>query len=204
MKHRRVVFFSVALTCTLGLFAACTIQSLEFAGSSSPESGGGDDASNDALLLTDVPIVDGEAGPTDAPETSMSDGSRVDDASLEAGCCDCDGDHYKNDASCPNDAGQNYLPGIDCDDLSKDINPGAGFNTASTWNSPHMPPFDWNCDSNAEKELTTTFSGCVAITCSGEGWNASVPSCGQSSDYRTCASVVFCGSTLGTVAQACK
>jgi hypothetical protein len=203
MKRRRRVPFIVWTTALAFVaLAACKIQSLEFVPTIN-DGGPGDDAE----VPIDATFVDSIV-PPDAAEATIAEGGRLDANSVEAGCCDCDGDEYRNDkcdAAVWDDAGKSTV--IDCDDLAPDINPGAGYTTGPWPDSDHIPRFDWNCDKKAEIQIKDiNFTSCSG-GCGQKGFQGD-PGCSKSANYYVCSAKVGgllgCDTSFNTATQACR
>ncbi len=204
MKRRRLRFVVIASAAAVALYSACTISTITFA----PTTDGatGTDAA-DGSDPFDAPF-DSQVVPSDAAEASMAEGGRVDEASVEAGCCDCDKDGYRN-GTCDASTWDGSAA-IDCDDLAPDIHPDAGYTTGPWPDSAHKK-YDWNCNGNVEEELRSDFSGCTTSnTCADEGFQGD-PGCSQTGNYYKCSPqyglnllLIGCTSAFSGQTQACK
>jgi hypothetical protein len=154
--------------------------------------GGGEDvdaspgSSADANPATDLPPDD--AG---APDVHVLDP----DASYEeAGDpCDLDEDGYRATGSCG---------GADCCDFDSRAHPG---DTSYYPNEDACGSFDYDCDGKEEQEYGQ--GGCQLgfFSCSGAGFDKTVPTCGVSATFDTCPyDVLFCGGDQTSLTQACR
>jgi hypothetical protein len=209
MKRGRLLVVTATFASLLTAFAACTIPSLEFVPS---EGGSPDSPSSDAPTDggSDAPVgANEDVDPTgrDA-EAGLADVVQLDAASLDAACCDCDGDGFIGihppDAGCPTPpAGK-----VDCDDYIPAINPDASFLLNDMWTSTHVPKFDWNCDKNVTKQLPHDLS-CACLTalcsCSDTDGFKDDPGCGVTQNYFQCSGGIGCSfPSLNTRTQGCK
>ncbi len=192
---RRLTFIALTIVASTALYAACSFPSIEFA--SSKNTNGGDSAADgDGTSST----MDASDGAQSVGEASQSDGGRLNEASIDAACCDCDNDGYRNDRC---DASTWDGPSeIDCDDLAHDINPGKGYTTGPWPNGTTVTPmYDWNCDGHVDEELKAGFKGCGTVLCNPPGYESD-PGCSKDGNYFSCDTL--CGQTVSTVTQACK
>jgi hypothetical protein len=122
---------------------------------------------------------------------------------------DGDGDSYGNPllkmVVCAQPAGY-VAKGLDCDDNDADAHPGQ----TSFFDQPSKgtKSFDFNCDKLEELEHPLSVNCSPSGTgCTGDGWSAGVPSCGQSGSYAKCfkqSAMSGCGQSLGTLVQRCR
>ncbi|HSU40490.1 MAG TPA: hypothetical protein VLJ38_13020, partial [Polyangiaceae bacterium] len=104
--------------------------------------------------------------------------------------CDADQDGARSDAA--------TCGGDDCNDGDANVYPTqAGFFTSKNKSGT----FDYNCDGDEEREFTTTLDCSLLnlVDCSGEGFDASLPACGQSGNFIRCDAI----SVLPTLSLSC-
>jgi hypothetical protein len=211
---RRLFFLTLFGITAVAMYAACTIDSIQFAatGDSSTTDGGfdGSDATAPVGANEDVDPNGGDA------EAGLVDSAEVDANSVDAACCDCDQDGFIGVHDAASDCGTPPPGLLDCDDYSKPVNPDAGFLQNPDWTSPHKPEFDWNCDNQTTKQLVHDLkSGCNCVSVVGLGLSCSCkyaegfeddPFCGVQSNYFTCTGGLGdCSYALkGSETQACK
>lgn len=81
----------------------------------------------------------------------------------------------------------------DCSDSEADAHPGQTrwFGTAHRAGADDPAGFDWNCDGTEQQQYTATIASCRrpsgSLTCpSSEGWQGSVPACGDRGAWTRC------------------
>lgn len=206
MNRRRLVIAALLSLAPLVVVAAScsfpTVNVIALDDGSPTSEAGGDTSTGDSGQEGGQKgdASDVEDGGADA-EAGLVDAKPLDEASVEAGCCDCDGDGYLNGrADCDAAVGQ-----VDCDDLNTAIHPGAPFAQNPVWPSAHKPDFDWNCDNVTTKQLghNLTCGGLVPPLCGGTEGFTEDPKCGETTSYFRCAGL-GCGAQLvGNATQAC-
>ena len=205
--RRRLLVLAIAISPALAIGAACTFPDVAFApAGGSPESG-----TSDSPSATDGP-GGGEGGTVGAnedvdPTGAMMDATTVPDGGQRieagpAGCCDCDMDGFKPDSGSGGDAAAcTSLPSQDCDDLNKYVFPGSGFVASATWDSPHLPTFDWNCDGTRTKQYAYNQPCTNAADCNGKSGFNDDPNCGETAVFNTCQ---YNPGVLGVALASCK
>ena len=212
MNARRKIFLiALAAAPLLGIGAACTFPDVSFA-----PAGGAEGGMSDSPNGSDGPVT-GEGGSVGAnedvdPTGAMKDATTVPEGGqrLEAGadgCCDCDDDFFKEDG------GTCSFPAQDCDDLNKYVNPDSGYVASDTWDSPHLPKFDWDCDGVRIKQYDYNQPCTDPNNCNGKIGFPDDPQCGEPGTLNVCqynpgvAGVLFpsckVGSTVPAI-QGCK
>jgi hypothetical protein len=130
--------------------------------------------------------------------TTVPDGGQRIEAG-PAGCCDCDNDGFKPDSGSDASACTS-LPSQDCDDLNKFVFPSSGFVASDTWDSPHLPKYDWNCDGVRTKQYDYNQKCTDVNNCNGKSGFNDDPNCGETMVFNNC---VYSPGILG-VAASCK
>jgi hypothetical protein len=212
--RRKLLVLALAITPVLAIGAACSFPDVSFAPAGSGSEGGTDGGNSDAPVTVDAHVVG--ANEDVDPTGAMMDASTVPDAQRieagPAGCCDCDMDGYKPDsgsdaAMCAN------LPSRDCDDLNMYVNPDSGFVASATFDSPHTPSFDWNCDGTRTKQYDYNQPCTDPNNCNGKSGFKDDPNCGESGIINVCqynpgvAGLVLASCKVGSTVmatQACK
>jgi hypothetical protein len=201
LKRRLLVAFAFSAT-TIALYAACKIDSIEFAPSDSGAHP--DDAALDVDENVDPNGKDAEAGLVDAEQ--------LDANSIDANCCDCDDDKFIGIHDAALGCGTPPADEIDCDDYNKAIKPDAGFVQNPVWSSSWPTPFDWNCDTKVTRQLdynlecSGTVKSCKSAAGTGSGFEND-PACGTTQTYFDCPNVAGVCSNLQPTTpqtQACK
>lgn len=216
MKSRRkLLMIALGASPLLAIGAACSFPDVAFAPA------GGTEAGTDSPIGADGPIR-GEGGAVGAnedvdPTGATMDASTVPDGGQRieagpAGCCDCDMDGFKPDAG-TDAAACTSLPSQDCDDLNRYVVPGSGFVASATWDSPHTPKYDWNCDGVRTKQLDYNQPCTDPNNCNGKSGFKDDPECGEMSTINVCqynpgvAGVLLASCKVGstfTATQGCK
>lgn len=195
MRRRRITFAIALLggsALGFGVVAACSFPDVTFVPDDSVEAGDATtssesstgDAATDGGGRPTNPDVDPEGGSKDA---TTFDGSGRIDAGPDASCCDCDNDQVAADG------GACVAASGDCDDLNPYIKPSQGFVASATWDSTHIPTYDWDCSGSTVKQYTHSLGSCAARSklsgcANGQGGFEGDPQCGQSAHYViTCA-----------------
>ena len=191
MKGRRkLLLLAIAFSPALAIGAACTFPDVAFApAGGTPESG-----TSDSPTGSDAPLT-GEGGTVGANEdvdptgatmdaTAVPDGQRIEAG--PDGCCDCDMDGFKPDSGSDDAAACTSLPSQDCDDLNKYVSPASGFVASDTWDSPHLPKYDWNCDGVRTKQYDYNQTCTDANNCNGKSGFMDDPNCGEMSTINVC------------------
>jgi hypothetical protein len=141
----------------------------------------------------DGALVDGVA-PAEASD--MSDGP-VSDAHSDGGSlCDEDGDGYLAIGACG---------GTDCCDQDAHVHPGQ---TSYFTQQGACGGFDYNCDGKETEEYGAASCTWDTFSCSGDGFAAPVPGCGDVGTFTSCSipwyNVFSCTGDNGQQTQACR
>jgi len=115
------------------------------------------------------------------------------------------GDSAKAVSSCDQPAGYVTAAG-DCDDDDPDVHPGQTKFFAEP--TAGTKTFDYNCDKVEEQAHASPVS-CVLSggKCIGDGWQSTVPACGEEGKLVTCyrqSGSQGCGETVATARQTCR
>lgn len=195
----------VASACSLDMSGIGATASVDDGGMSIPP---GDDASS--IDDSETPGSDGPSSSDGPVTTDSSDGAVHLEASpddgatdapvMEAGIptvCDEDGDGYK--AMTPG------CGGTDCCDTDAHVHPGqtAFFTTAGACGS-----FDYDCSGKITPEYGAASCSWSSFSCSGQGFAAPIPSCGDFGMFTSCSIPWYdpftCDGSDAPQAQACN
>ncbi len=165
----------------------------------------GDDGATtgaDAQNETSSPPPDATGGSADgaADDAAPGDGSTTDTGTGGEGGtmspCDQDGDGHAAKGSCGGD---------DCCDEDAKVHPGQG----SYFAVPGAcGGFDYDCDGKEEQQYGGASCTWSTFSCSGNGFAAPIPGCGQQGTFTSCSvpwyNVFSCTGTDGKQAQGCR
>jgi hypothetical protein len=208
-----------AALCAIGFVsgaafvAACSFPELHFVDDGAE--GGPEGSTGEAGTDAPADAVDDSVDPNgkDAEAGVLTDAGGIDANSVDAACCDCDGDGFLNDKpACQAEAGK-----VDCDDFNANINPGVNKFIQNPWPGSSWPHAgDWNCDGVVSKQLDYNLkcSGAVpscssagATTSHTEGFSDDI-TCGDTANYFACGGLgsLLCNGLKanGQQTQACK
>jgi len=198
--RRKMLLVALVVAPLVGIGAACTFPDVSFA-----PAGGAEGGKIDGPVGEGGPGT-GETGAVGANEDVDPTGAMMDATTapetgqrIEAGpdgCCDCDNDGFKPDSgTCAN------LPSQDCDDLNPFVFPTHGFDQGKTWDSPHTPDFDWNCDGVRTKQYDYNQKCNDPNNCNGKSGFNDDPNCGETVVFNTCQ---YNPGVLGVALASCK
>ena len=195
--RRKLLLIAIATAPLLAIGAACSCPDVAFAPAGGTEGGKSDSPTGSDAMADGDAIVVGANEDVD-PTGAMMDATKVPDSQhIEAGpdgCCDCDNDQFKPDSgTCTN------LPSRDCDDLNPYIHPSTGFVASSTFESTHVPAFDWDCDGVRTKQYDYNQKCTDVNNCNGKSGFNDDPNCGETATFNNC--VYHPGVVLGIAAS---
>lgn len=209
MKRWRIVVVAAMIATA---FAACGFPDVTFTPELLADSGAHDARSDGPAneagsgpsdAMVDAPVVDALPPPVEIEAGTVSDAETRDDAAVRleagadgAGCvdpsnpCDCDKDRHPHEGdSCVAPVGTE----ADCDDLDPLVHPGQ-FYVAASWQSPHTPEGDFDCNGTTEKQWTEGIpcNSLIGGNCT-EGFEAADVPCGVSAKYNHCQALNLLG-----------
>lgn len=146
-------------------------------------------SSPDAALSEGGTASDGATGDVSAPDAPDDGGMSVD--------CDQDGDGHKAIAA--------PCGGDDCCDTDAHVHPGE---TAYYTTPGNCGGFDYNCDGQDTPEYGGANCSWNTFSCSGDGFQPPVPSCGVFGTFTSCSipwyDPLTCDGSNQSQAQACR
>jgi hypothetical protein len=203
----------VALPAVAGIvLSACSLDMRGLGAGAAVDEGGTQGAAPDVDATSGVNALEGgasaeEAGggasnedgsPTQGGDAATVDAFVAGDTSSEAGTvCDQDGDGYlAMGAACG---------GTDCCDTDANVHPGqtAFFTKAGACGS-----FDYDCTGQITEEYGAASCQWNTFSCSGNGFAAPIPSCGEMGTFTSCNlpfyDVFTCAGSNAQQIQACR